>query len=59
MIILLSDPGLPFKLSSNIFLMFVKDGLYQPIAINILMQNFTLISIIFSFYCLKPTTSHF
>lgn len=36
-----------------------KDGLYQPIAINILMQNFTLISIIFSFYCLKPTTSHF
>lgn len=39
--------------------MFVKDGLYQPIVINILMQKCKLIPIIFSFYFLKPTISHF
>lgn len=39
--------------------MFVKDGLYQPIVINILMQKCKLIPIILSFYFLKPTISHF
>lgn len=59
MIILWSDTRLAFKLSSNLFLMFVKDGLYQPIVINILMQKCKYIPIILSFYFLKSTISHF